>query len=59
MDPIILVHGGAGDIPDSRVAGKLRGSKMAAARAHRLLRLFTIKCFKRRSRKKGGRNLAN
>ncbi|CAG9136659.1 unnamed protein product [Plutella xylostella] len=37
MDPIILVHGGAGDIPDSRVAGKLRGSKMAAARAHRLL----------------------
>ncbi|XP_048485870.1 probable isoaspartyl peptidase/L-asparaginase CG7860 [Plutella xylostella] len=37
MDPIVLVHGGAGDIPDSRVAGKLRGSKMAAARAHRLL----------------------
>ncbi|KAG7298536.1 hypothetical protein JYU34_018176 [Plutella xylostella] len=53
MHPIILVHGGAGDIPDSRVAGKLRGYKMAAARAHRLLWLFTIKCLKHGSRKKG------
>lgn len=25
MDPIVLVHGGAGDIPKSRVHGKLRG----------------------------------
>lgn len=30
MDPIVLVHGGAGDIPKSRVPGKLRGCRLAA-----------------------------
>lgn len=28
--PMVLVHGGAGDIPDSRDAGKLHGCKLAA-----------------------------
>lgn len=31
MDPIVLVHGGAGDIPKSRVQGKLRGVRQAAS----------------------------
>lgn len=30
MDPIVLVHGGAGDIPKSRVHGKLRGVRQSA-----------------------------
>lgn len=30
MHPIVLVHGGAGDIPDSRDAGKLTGCSLAA-----------------------------
>lgn len=30
MEPIVLVHGGAGDIPVSRVKGKVDGSKKAA-----------------------------
>lgn len=30
MEPIVLVHGGAGDIPQSRVAGKLRGVRQSA-----------------------------
>lgn len=33
MDPIeaiVLVHGGAGDIPKSRAPGKLRGCRIAA-----------------------------
>lgn len=30
MQPIVLVHGGAGDIPVSRVKGKVDGSKKAA-----------------------------
>lgn len=30
MDPIVLVHGGAGDIPRSRVPGKLSGVRQAA-----------------------------
>ena len=30
MEPIVLVHGGAGDIPDSRDAGKLSGCIVAA-----------------------------
>lgn len=30
MEPIVIVHGGAGDIPKSRVHGKLRGVRQAA-----------------------------
>ena len=30
MHPIVLVHGGAGDIPKSRVPGKLKGCRLAA-----------------------------
>jgi L-asparaginase / beta-aspartyl-peptidase len=30
MEPIMLVHGGAGDIPRSRIHGKLRGVRQAA-----------------------------
>lgn len=30
MDPIVLVHGGAGDIPKSRIHGKLRGVRQSA-----------------------------
>lgn len=29
-EPIVLVHGGAGDIPDSRDMGKHRGTRLAA-----------------------------
>lgn len=29
MEPILLVHGGAGDIPENRVAGKMNGVKHA------------------------------
>lgn len=29
IEPIVLVHGGAGDIPDSRDHGKLVGCKLA------------------------------
>lgn len=29
MKPVIIVHGGAGDIPNSRVQGKLNGVKAA------------------------------
>lgn len=32
FEPIVLVHGGAGDIPDSRDHGKLIGCKLAAQR---------------------------
>lgn len=27
---MVIVHGGAGDIPDSRADGKIRGTKLAA-----------------------------
>lgn len=37
MKPIIIVHGGAGDIPDSRVQGKLIGTKAAAVAGHEIL----------------------
>lgn len=37
MEPIVLVHGGAGDIPDSRDAGKLSGTKLAARRGYEIL----------------------
>ncbi|XP_055587956.1 probable isoaspartyl peptidase/L-asparaginase GA20639 [Uranotaenia lowii] len=34
IEPIVLVHGGAGDIPVSRVEGKLVGVKLAANRGY-------------------------
>lgn len=37
MDPIVLVHGGAGDIPDSRNTGKLTGTKLAARLGYKVL----------------------
>lgn len=35
--PVVLVHGGAGDIPDVRVPLKLAGVKRAAAAGHRVI----------------------
>lgn len=37
MEPIVLVHGGAGDIPDSRDSAKLSGCKSAAKEGYRVL----------------------
>ncbi|CAG9584753.1 unnamed protein product [Danaus chrysippus] len=37
MVPTIIVHGGAGDIPESRVEGKLKGVKLAAVIGQRIL----------------------
>lgn len=37
MPPIIIVHGGAGDIPQSRVKGKLDGVKAAVTAGHECL----------------------
>ncbi|XP_049699461.2 probable isoaspartyl peptidase/L-asparaginase GA20639 isoform X1 [Helicoverpa armigera] len=37
MEPIIIVHGGAGDIPQSRVKGKLDGMKVAVTAGHECL----------------------
>lgn len=37
MKPIIIVHGGAGDIPTSRVQGKLDGVKLAVRAGHEIL----------------------
>lgn len=30
IEPVVIVHGGAGDIPDSRDSGKHKGTKLAA-----------------------------
>lgn len=38
MEPIVLVHGGAGEIPDSRIQGKLNGCKAAAKEGYRVLK---------------------
>jgi beta-aspartyl-peptidase (threonine type) len=38
MEPIVLVHGGAGDIPDSRVPLKLTGVKKAASLGYQILK---------------------
>lgn len=32
-----MVHGGAGDIPDSRVPGKINGVKLAANEGYKIL----------------------
>lgn len=37
IQPIVLVHGGAGDIPDSRVPNKLDGVRRAAKEGYRVL----------------------
>lgn len=37
FEPIVLVHGGAGDIPDSRDNGKLKGTKLAARIGYSIL----------------------
>jgi beta-aspartyl-peptidase (threonine type) len=37
VEPVVLVHGGAGDIPDSRVAPKLAGVRRAARRGYEVL----------------------
>lgn len=38
MEPIVLVHGGAGEIPDSRVQLKIVGCKAAAKEGFRVLK---------------------
>ena len=38
MNPIIIVHGGAGDIPQSRVKGKLDGMKTSVTAGYEVLR---------------------
>lgn len=37
MKPIIIVHGGAGDIPQSRVQGKLDGVRLAVREGYKQL----------------------
>lgn len=37
MEPIILVHGGAGDIVDSRVQPKIDGNKKSVEAAYKIL----------------------
>lgn len=37
MEPVVLVHGGAGDIPDSRDDGKKQGTKLAARLGYKKL----------------------
>lgn len=38
MEPIVLVHGGAGEIPDTRIQPKLIGCKAAAKEGYRVLK---------------------
>lgn len=38
MEPIIIVHGGAGDITDSRVPGKHKGVKESVIVGYTILR---------------------
>lgn len=37
VEPVVLVHGGAGDIPSSRVVPKLAGVRRAARRGYKVL----------------------
>jgi hypothetical protein len=37
VEPVVLVHGGAGDMPNSRVAPKLAGVHRAARRGYKVL----------------------
>ena len=38
IEPVVLVHGGAGDIPDSRVEPKLVGVRRSAKLGYEILR---------------------
>ncbi|XP_045478220.1 isoaspartyl peptidase/L-asparaginase-like [Harmonia axyridis] len=38
MEPILIVHGGAGDIKDSRVPDKIKGVKIAAKAGYKILK---------------------
>lgn len=38
IEPIVIVHGGAGDIPDSRVLPKILGVKLAASIGYKILK---------------------
>lgn len=38
MEPIVLIHGGAGEIPDLRVQPKLRDCKLAAKTGYNILK---------------------
>ena len=38
IEPIIIVHGGAGDIPQSRISGKLDGVRVAAKLGYKMLK---------------------
>lgn len=38
IEPLLIVHGGAGDIPDSRVPGKFDGVRKAACEGYRILK---------------------
>jgi len=38
MHPILLVHGGAGDITESRVPGKINGIKISVQAGYKILR---------------------
>lgn len=37
VQPILLVHGGAGSVPDSRVQAKLDGVRLAARKGYQVL----------------------
>lgn len=37
IEPIVLVHGGAGDVAQARELGKVRGVKIAAKKGYRKL----------------------
>lgn len=38
MEPVILVHGGAGNVPDSRTAGKLSGNRKSVEAGYKVLK---------------------
>lgn len=37
LEPIVLVHGGAGNITNDRVLGKINGVKLAAKEGYKIL----------------------
>lgn len=37
IEPVLIVHGGAGDIPEDRVPAKIKGVKLAATLGYRSL----------------------
>lgn len=38
MEPILLVHGGAGDIPESRIEPKIEGNKKSVEAGYAILK---------------------